>query len=385
MNNLEKYLKYKTKYLKLKSQYGGLNKSSLDIETVQFYTVVDDKGETQKFKFIKNLGEGTSGTVSLIQNIKTLENCIIKISTKEDDGYNSNILQEAEFLEDLNKHVTGSCSYKAHYYGNINGKNLAYLISDYLGQDLFIKNRDLEPNLIPSIIDKIINCVIELNKYIYHRDLKMDNIMIDDSNNIKIIDFGLSTKIDDPEDRQHLGYVSCPVERIFRFYDGQFNLLEDPHIKTSVDYYGLFWIIINLICKTEVFYNFFKSLGYKIKYSFDSKEYQIVLNFYLDILKSQINLSDEYILKLINTNMYRKYQTPESQSYSLDLFIDYCINQTSKDVLTKLFYDDKNKLKEFIKNLVDLLLNFDPRKRASLIDVRAFLTSFFFPPPPPNF
>ena len=70
MDNWEKkYLKYKNKYLKLKNQIGGIVNTDLDIDTT--YKIVDNSG-IHIFKLIKKIGEGTSGTVNLIQNINTL-------------------------------------------------------------------------------------------------------------------------------------------------------------------------------------------------------------------------------------------------------------------------------------------------------------------------
>jgi hypothetical protein len=106
----------------------------------------------------------------------------------------------------------------------------------------------------------------------------------------------------------------------------------------------------------------------------------------LDILDAKSYISNEenrYNMDLINQNLYRSYQSTTSK-ISLDGFINFCISITSEDVLTKLFNKNPDNLKIFIKKLIDLLLHIDPRKRVSLIEVRAYLTTFFFPPPPPE-
>ena len=121
-------------------------------------------------------------------------------------------------------------------------------------------------------------------------------------------------------------------------------------------------------------------MGLNIDYRFDKTEYQRILDFYLDILSPQIELTDKFLLDLIEPSMFRKYKQ-YSGYFSLDNFIDFCVKNTRKDVITKLF-NNTDKLKVFIKDLVNLLLHFDPRKRASLIDIRLYLLKFFIPPPP---
>ena len=70
---------------------------------------------------------------------------------------------------------------------------LVYLKLENFGIDLRkkLKNYILEIDLIFDLSSKMFNCIdfIHQNNYI-HSDIKLDNFLIDEENNIKIIDFG---------------------------------------------------------------------------------------------------------------------------------------------------------------------------------------------------
>ena len=77
-----------------------------------------------------------------------------------------------------------------------------YIVMEYIaGGDLFdyIMGKGVleEPEAI-GIFKQIISALEYLHeKNICHRDLKLENILIDDKGKIKIIDFGLSKKVED--------------------------------------------------------------------------------------------------------------------------------------------------------------------------------------------
>ena len=87
------------------------------------------------------------------------------------------------------------------YYGNFEENNKAYLVLEYVeGENLLefskrysTNNTFLSQNLIIIILKGIINGLIYLcGKNILHRDITLNNIMIDNKYNIKITDFGIS-------------------------------------------------------------------------------------------------------------------------------------------------------------------------------------------------
>jgi serine/threonine protein kinase len=55
-------------------------------------------------------------------------------------------------------------------------------------------NRKIEEHICKHIFNQIISGIQYLHtKNIYHRDIKLENIIIDEKNNVKIIDFGFGT------------------------------------------------------------------------------------------------------------------------------------------------------------------------------------------------
>ena len=81
-----------------------------------------------------------------------------------------------------------------------------------------------------------------------HRDLKLDNLLFDEDNNIKIIDFGLATKCDVPKLKYYRcgtpGYVAPEV----------INLKENDIVYgPECDIYSLGIIFYMLVFKKGVF------------------------------------------------------------------------------------------------------------------------------------
>ena len=141
----------------------------------------------------KKLGNGAFAVVRLATHIKTNEIVAIKILEKEKMKEINKIRLERE-IKILKKVRHRNI---VNLYNVVNSKTSIYLIMEYIkGIELFSyvneKNRLTEPEAC-RYFQQIISGLEYLEKLkIVHRDIKLENIIIDNNKNVKIIDFGLS-------------------------------------------------------------------------------------------------------------------------------------------------------------------------------------------------
>lgn len=150
--------------------------------------------ETDKYIIIKNIGNGSYGSVYLCKEVKTEELYAIK-------KINFNIIskKDKESIENEVKLLENVChpnivSYKESYLDNDNFFNI---VMEYCeGGDAYSEIRKHKSNFSENlIIDYIIQICLSLN-YIHdlqvlHRDLKTENLFFKDRK-IKIGDFGIA-------------------------------------------------------------------------------------------------------------------------------------------------------------------------------------------------
>jgi len=91
------------------------------------------------------------------------------------------------------------CSKIAKFYDYFEDSNYIYLSFEYIsGLDLcqYLERREWKPlseRPARNMFRKIVKCVRAIHKLkIYHRDLKLENIMITKNSELRIIDFGLA-------------------------------------------------------------------------------------------------------------------------------------------------------------------------------------------------
>jgi len=145
-----------------------------------------------EFEFLSELGKGGYSVVNLVRHIETGKKYALKCAMKIRKGKDrsNRTRQEIKILSKL-KH-----SRIISLKGWFEDKDNIYLVLEYLPEgDLahYFKNdlpsKEETINIMCQIIDAIKYCH---RKGIVHRDIKLENILIDENMNIKLTDFGLS-------------------------------------------------------------------------------------------------------------------------------------------------------------------------------------------------
>ena len=152
---------------------------------------------TQFYLFGREIGHGAFGKVNLCLHIGSGHLVAMKTFVKKDSKYKETkdkLKNEVEVLSKLHHPFINQI------LDNFETDTHFFIVMEYVCGDLlsFIRKRTKLNEQISKIIFKQL---IEGLKYIHkkniiHRDIKLDNILIDTTNTVKICDFGVSRKIE---------------------------------------------------------------------------------------------------------------------------------------------------------------------------------------------
>ncbi|XP_024080846.1 STE20-like serine/threonine-protein kinase isoform X1 [Cimex lectularius] len=152
----------------------------------------------QRFETIAKLGQGTYGKVQLGVNKETGQEVAIKTIKKckiETDADLIRIRREIQIMSSL-RHP-----YIIHIYEVFENRDKIVLVMEYAAggelYDYLSKKKVLDEAEARRIFRQIAMAVYYCHKHqICHRDLKLENILLDNDGNAKIADFGLSNVFD---------------------------------------------------------------------------------------------------------------------------------------------------------------------------------------------
>ena len=150
----------------------------------------------EKYEFVRSIGQGMYGQVFLARHKEENKNYAIKrINFKDiDEKDRKNIENEVLLLKEL-KHPN-IVSYKDSFLDKENYYNIVMIYCD--GGDIYskIKNTKNKHFSESDILDWLVQLCLALSyihdKKILHRDLKTQNIFIQNENKIRIGDFGIA-------------------------------------------------------------------------------------------------------------------------------------------------------------------------------------------------
>ncbi|XP_077237569.1 CBL-interacting serine/threonine-protein kinase 9-like [Tasmannia lanceolata] len=147
-----------------------------------------------KYEFGRVLGEGSFGKVYLARNMETGEKRAIKVFNKDrvvKDKMMEQIKREISTMKLVNHPNI------VHLYEVMASKTKIFFVLEYVnGGELFNKiarHGKLREEEARKYFQQLINAVDYCHsKGVYHRDLKLENLLLDEDDNLKISDFGLS-------------------------------------------------------------------------------------------------------------------------------------------------------------------------------------------------
>ncbi|KAI0980059.1 hypothetical protein GJ496_000308 [Pomphorhynchus laevis] len=178
-----------------------------------------------RFEIIRTLGKGTYGKVKLARDRRTNQQVAIKTIRKsriENPHDLERMWREINFMSNLSHpHII---KIKEVY----ESREKIILVMEYAsGGELYEylnRMKRIPESEARAIFRQIISAVHFLHKsHIVHRDLKLENILIDDRGNIKLADFGLSNNWG----KNRLLYTFCGSP-----------LYASPEIVNGIPYYG---------------------------------------------------------------------------------------------------------------------------------------------------
>lgn len=338
---------------------------TLNDDTSLIFTITNTTTqETIHYNNIRCLGKGTYGKVFLIHNEGN--NYVIKIG----HNYPEDLLDEPTFLDKIMSRVIPSCNYTAVSQGisQIDEYRVGHIIFPYKGgSNLYqITQDETKHVLIPKILRDVVTCLIDINKYGCHGDLKLENIVYDDASNTGfIIDFGLATPFDMTISSLYdlnigkrqlsveviVGYLHQNIKKNVSILDSLYLAHLDT-IQKTIDNFGLFWVIVESISNINIDSYIVSRPGEFLIQSRTPKLFSDYLNFYFNLDSNETPLVLE-LRKLFN---YKP--SPELRQE----FIDDVYSEMTLDQYEMYFNNDDDLFNTFMTKVL-ALITVDPTMR----------------------
>lgn len=243
-----------------------------------------------KYNYIKDLGSGGFGRVFLARENVSEKLFAIKELNNKATSAQANIIKEIKQVAAFNHE--GIVSYNT----NFKQDGLLYLVMEYCEHGNLYDWKKVKPLSASQIIDLIKQVAHSLayvhEKKVVHHDIKPANILVANSDKVKIADFGIANSGGGTQ-----SYMSPES------LDYDYNIVDDPR----EDIYALGVTLMELLCGNNPFFG--KGL-YEIIAMHDSKNFPI---------KHLPQWQQDIILKAINKVPELRFQTMRDFAEALEL------------------------------------------------------------------
>lgn len=187
-----------------------------DLDLMQLET--EEKGQKHsvlqgKYELGRVLGQGTFARVYHARNLQTGKSVAMKVIPKE-----KLFKAGRSMVDQIKREISVMKSVKhpniVELYEVMATKTKIYLAMELVrGGELFTrlkKGGRLDEDLARLYFRQLISAVDFCHsRGVYHRDLKLENLLLDDEGNLKITDFGLSTFLAERDDSEQMLHTSC--------------------------------------------------------------------------------------------------------------------------------------------------------------------------------
>ena len=258
------------------------------------------KNDINQYQLKEIIGEGMFGKVKLAIHLITNEKVAIKIFDKgkiKSSKEAQYIEREISILQKLNHYNT------IKLYNIIQNDDFIFLVQEYIpGRELlnFIEQND---NLSEKDICKLYQQIISGIEYMHemgiaHRDLKLENILLNYKKDIKIIDFGLSNSYDKNADELLHSSCGSPCYAAPEMIKG----IEYRGINTDIWSSGI--ILYLMLCKSFPFND-----------KNNSKLYKKILSGKFNVPNILSNDAKDLIINLLKVNPQERIKINEIKNH----------------------------------------------------------------------
>ncbi|XP_063718829.1 cyclin-dependent kinase 7-like [Symsagittifera roscoffensis] len=208
-------------------------------------------GQSKRYEKVQFLGEGQYATVWKAKDVQNNNRIVavkkINQGTKDEirDGINRTAIREIKFMRELNhENILGLLD----VYG---GKYNMNLVFEFMETDLehIIREQDIIitfPNIKRYLIMILHGLEYLHTRWLLHRDLKPNNLLIDPNGVLKLADFGLARFFGSPSKQ-------LTSEVVTRWYRAPELLWGAKQYGTGVDMWAVGCILAELVMRDPIF------------------------------------------------------------------------------------------------------------------------------------